>query len=46
MHLTLQLVEALEVMILSILSAAVKCEWDLSSVQEDTLTTVITYSYI
>ena len=36
----LQLVEALEVMILSILSAALKCEWNLSSVQEATITTV------
>ena len=36
----IQLVEALEVMILSILSAALKCEWNLSSVQEAAITTV------
>ena len=37
-----QLVEALEVMILAILSAALKCEWDLSSVEEATITMVTT----
>ena len=40
------MVEALEVMILSILSAAVKCDWNLSSVEEATITTVIGSGYI
>ena len=39
--LTPQLVEAFEVMILAILSDAVTCEWDLSSVQEASITTVM-----
>ena len=38
--LCVQVVEALEIMVLAILSAAVKCEWDLSSVQEAAITTV------
>ena len=42
MFLPTQLVEALEVMILAILSAALKCEWDLSSVEEATITMVTT----
>ena len=40
MHVCMQVVEALEIMVLAILSAAVKCEWDLSSVQEAAITTV------
>ena len=40
MYLILQLTEAFEVMILAILSAALTCEWNLSSVQEASITTV------
>ncbi|XP_065892907.1 synaptic vesicle 2-related protein-like isoform X2 [Dysidea avara] len=39
-------VEAFEVMILSILSAAVKCDWDLSSVEEATITTVVFLGFL
>lgn len=35
-----QAVEALEVMILSILSAILKCEWELSYAEEALITTV------
>ena len=41
---TLQLVEAFEVMILSVLSAALKCDWDLDEVQMATITTVTSYT--
>ena len=40
---TLQLVEAFEMMILSVLSAALKCDWDLDEVQMATITTVTSY---
>ena len=35
-----QLVEAFEVMILAVLSAALKCDWNLDEVQMATITTV------
>ena len=37
-----QLVEAFEVMILAVLSAALKCDWGLDEVQMATITTVAT----
>ena len=37
---TLQLVEAFEVMILAVLSAALKCDWGLDEIQMATITTV------
>ena len=42
MYYTLQLVEAFEVMILAILSATLKCKWNLNSVQEASITMVTT----
>ena len=42
----LQVVEAFEVMLLSILSSAVKCEWDLEDFEEALITMVTSNSQI
>ena len=45
-HVFMQLADAMELMLLSILSPAVKCQWGLSSGEEAAITSVFVFMYL